>query len=105
MADVLAATPDGFDVVCLDTDNGPDWLVREGNAGLYDAAGLRRTRAALRPGGVAVFWATGRSAAFERLLQDAFATVEVVPASDVVAGRRQDYAMYVALPAPEAAPT
>jgi spermidine synthase len=105
VADVLGSSPAGYDAVCLDTDNGPDWLVREENAGLYDADGLRRVRAALRPEGVAVFWATGRSAAFEERLQAAFATVEVVPASDIVSGWRQEYSMYVARPSAGAAQT
>jgi spermidine synthase len=104
VADVLASSPGGYDAVCLDTDNGPDWLVREENAGLYDAGGLRRARAALRPGGVAVFWATGRSAAFEELLLASFVTIEVMPATDIVAGRPHEYSMYVARPPAEGCP-
>ena len=51
----------GYDLVALDTDNGPEWLVRDGNAGLYSDGGLRRlARAALRPGGAAVFWSPDR---------------------------------------------
>jgi hypothetical protein len=32
VADVLAARPGSFDLVLLDTDNGPEWLVRGSNA-------------------------------------------------------------------------
>ena len=82
----------------LDTDNGPEWLVREDNAGLYAEAGVRLARRAVRPGGVVVFWAPERSTAFEMTLAAVFAGVERTPAFDVVQGHRHDYTMYVGLP-------
>jgi spermidine synthase len=96
VADVLRATEGSWDVVALDTDNGPEWLVRGENAGLYAGAGLRRVRDALRPGGVAVFWSPERYAAFERRLADVFGNVERDAAVDVIDGRSLDYTMYVA---------
>ena len=95
VADVLRARAASYDLVSLDTDNGPEWLVREENAGLYSAAGARLVRRALRPGGVAVFWSPDTYPAFERLLRSVFARVTVEGAEDVVGGRRHDYAMYV----------
>jgi spermidine synthase len=44
IGDYLAARSPAFDGICLDTDNGPDWLSRPANAALYDAAGLVRLR-------------------------------------------------------------
>ena len=64
----LGAAAGGWDVIALDTDNGPEWLVRGENAGLYAPAGLRRVHRALRPGGVAVFWSPERYPAFGREL-------------------------------------
>jgi spermidine synthase len=95
--DVLAGDPDTFDLVTLDTDNGPQWLVRDANAGLYDEAGLRVVRDALRPGGVALYWSPERYPAFEEQIAAVFARLVPVPAHDLVAGRRHDYTMYVAL--------
>jgi len=95
VADLLRTRPDAFDLVSLDTDNGPEWLVREENAGLYSAAGASLVRSSLRPGGVAVFWSPDRYPAFEDLLRSAFGHVEVAGAEDVVGGRRHEYAMYV----------
>ena len=46
--------------------------MRGENAGLYAPAGLCRVRAALRPGGVAVFWSPERYPAFEGDLRDVF---------------------------------
>jgi spermidine synthase len=98
VADVagLLDEPARWDVVALDTDNGPEWLVRGENAGLYAPAGLRRVHAALRPGGVAVFWSPDRYPLFEGDLTDVFDGLERVPAVDVVDGRPHDYTMYVA---------
>jgi len=97
VADVLAARPQGFDLVSLDTDNGPGWLVREANAGLYAEAGMQLARRALRPGGAVVFWSPDRYVAFEQSLAGVFARVERVSAFDVVQGRRHEYTMYVSL--------
>ena len=85
-----------WDVVALDTDNGPEWLVRGENARLYASSGLCRVRAALRPGGVAVFWSPERYPAFEGDLRDVFDDVEAVAAVDVIDGRPLEYTMYVA---------
>ena len=92
----LLDEPARWDVVALDTDNGPEWLVRGENAGLYAPAGLRRVRAALRPGGAAVFWSPDRYLLFEGDLTDVFDDLERVAAVDVIDGRPLEYTMYVA---------
>jgi hypothetical protein len=96
VADVLRDRAGAFDLVCLDTDNGPGWLVREANAGLYDEAGVRLAYDALRRGGAAVVWSTQRYPEFEARLRAVFGGVTAAGAHDVVAGRRHDYVMYVA---------
>ena len=96
VADLLTAAQDAWDVVALDTDNGPEWLVRGENARLYAAAGLCAVRAALRPGGAAVFWSPEEYPSFEGDLRDVFDDVRTVAAVDVIDGRPLDYTMYVA---------
>jgi|GEM_PF-576243 len=86
-----------FDLVALDTDNGPDWLVREANAGLYDEAGVRLAHDALRSGGVAVFWSPERYEWFARRLAAVFADVHEVAAHDRIGRHCHEYTMYVAL--------
>jgi spermidine synthase len=54
--DHLAATPDRWDAVLLDVDNGPGFLVHGSNAALYRPAGLATALAAVRPGGVLAIW-------------------------------------------------
>jgi len=84
-----------YDLIALDTDNGPRWLIRAGNADLYEADGLRQTASVVRPDGVVVFWSPERYAAFESALEGAFGAVSAAPARDVVEGRPIDYVMYV----------
>jgi spermidine synthase len=49
----LAHAPaSAFDAICLDVDNGPEWLVSPGNAWLYSDDGLRTAGHVLSPGGV-----------------------------------------------------
>ncbi|WDZ91258.1 spermidine synthase [Nocardiopsis sp. HUAS JQ3] len=73
-----AADPVRYDVVCLDTDNGPDWTVVENNNRLYEAAGLEQLTRLLAPGGVLAFWSANAVPAFEESLRDGFASVEVI---------------------------
>jgi spermidine synthase len=97
--DVLRTAAETYDLICLDTDNGPRWLVREPNAALYGDGGIRAAFHALRPGGVAVFWSPERYAAFEAALAARFPLLRDVVATDVVHGRSLEYVMYVAVKA------
>jgi len=54
-----------FDLLLLDTDNGPGWLVRPENRAIYGHRGLAAAHAALRPGGVAAFWSAAEAPWFE----------------------------------------
>jgi len=56
LADVLRAGRASFDLLLLDVDNGPGWLAAPGNANLYEPAGVRDCRDALRPGGALAVW-------------------------------------------------
>ncbi|MBA4388667.1 MAG: spermidine synthase [Verrucomicrobia bacterium] len=95
VADVMRENQGAFDLIALDTDNGPDWLVRESNAGLYDEAGLALAHGALRPGGVAVFWSPERYDWFAARLATTFSQVNEVTAQDHIDGRCHEYTMYV----------
>ena len=68
--DLLAESDPGFDVILMDTDNGPDFLVRDDNQRLYGQNGLNVVRDALRPGGIAAFWSAEISDLFEDRLNE-----------------------------------
>ncbi len=62
------ATPDAYDLILLDVDNGPDFLVYEDNAELYEPAFLGQARTALRDGGALVIWSAAESSALRSTL-------------------------------------
>jgi spermidine synthase len=74
----LAASPQGYDAVCLDVDNGPDWTVTAANAGLYGADGVAECVGALAPGGVLAVWSAAQAPAYELRLREHLTGVRVV---------------------------
>lgn len=78
--DWLARTADRYDAICLDTDNGPGWLVTAANAELYAERGMELAARRLRPGGLLAVWSAHRDPGYERRLRDRFGEVEVLEA-------------------------
>jgi spermidine synthase len=72
---IAAATPASLDAICLDTDNGPDWLVSPANARLYTDSGLAAAARALAPGGVLAVWCAAPSPALAARMGGLFAEV------------------------------
>jgi spermidine synthase len=68
---VIRRETGGFDAILMDVDNGPEALVRRENDWLYGPAGLRATRAALRPRGVLAVWSASQDRGFSKRLQEA----------------------------------
>ncbi|MCE9668032.1 hypothetical protein LY474_09430 [Myxococcus stipitatus] len=75
---LMAKSPTAFDVILLDVDNGPTALTQPGNRGLYGPNGLARAAQALRSGGTLGVWSAGPSPEFERRLEKAGFTVQVL---------------------------
>ncbi|MBP1903917.1 spermidine synthase [Paenibacillus turicensis] len=61
-----------FDLICLDIDNGPDWVVYDENCSLYNQAGLQTLQSLMRPGGCITFWSATASPEFVLLLRSFF---------------------------------
>jgi spermidine synthase len=75
---VINGANGAYDAILLDVDNGPDGLTREGNDGLYSAAGLQAAKRALKPGGILAVWSAGSDAKFaKRLEKNGFVVDEV----------------------------
>jgi len=87
---------DRYHAILLDVDNSPDPLVQKGNARLYDAAGLARTRAALHPGGRVVFWSANRAPEFAKSLARVFKKVESIGAKAYPQAKRFTHTLFVA---------
>ncbi len=76
VADRLTAAAAGsFDAICLDTDNGPDWLVSPANARLYTDTGLGAAARALAPAGVLAIWSAAPAPALAARLGGIFTEV------------------------------
>jgi spermidine synthase len=83
-----------WDGVCIDIDNGPDFLIHEGNAGLYTSSGIRTALEHVKPGGRLAIWSQGPSKEFWYDLTsiDPHATERLVAIER--GNRRMDYAIY-----------
>jgi len=77
VADLIGATPQAWDAILLDVDNGPEGLSSQDNDALYTQESLATTLAALRPQGVLGIWSQSDDKSFARRMQRAgFATSE-----------------------------
>jgi spermidine synthase len=74
----ITAGKGSYDAILLDVDNGPDGLTRKSNDRLYDFAGLRASREALRPGGVLAVWSSGPDPDFTKRVRDSGFAVDAV---------------------------
>ena len=78
-----------FDAILLDVDNGPTALTHPDNQGLYGFHGLARAFHALRPRGTLGIWSAGPAPGFERRMEQAGFTVQVLhPAAHGTKGTR-----------------
>lgn len=94
-----------WDVVVLDVDNGPDFLIHAHNAELYQSPLLASARQRLAGGGVLVIWSSHPAPGLLAALQAAAGPGDRV-AETLLPVRRQgrafDYALYCLVVDPEA---
>ena len=67
-----------YDVICLDIDNGPDWLVMDNNGQLYDDQGIRSLLNILNESGAVSFWSAAKSDTLEKRLRQWFDKVKIL---------------------------
>ncbi len=95
--------PGPWDLVLLDVDNGPDFLVHAGNAALYEDDGLATARGAVAPGGLLAVWSSHRSPGLLSGLHRVGGPHDRVTETVVEVqreGRRLEYAVYSLARAP-----
>lgn len=66
------ARPASYDLLLLDVDNGPGYLVHDVNAALYEAPFLEAARRALRPGGAIAVWSAADAPALVERMRSVF---------------------------------
>jgi spermidine synthase len=90
------ARPASYDLVLLDVDNGPRYLVHEQNAALYRPDFLSTAVAALRPGGALVVWSADEAPELEAALVEAAGNAEARAFDVRLQERDEQYWLYVA---------
>jgi spermidine synthase len=99
VADVGAALAEAaaasYDLVLLDVDNGPGYLVHEGNSALYRAPFLTEVRRVLRPGGALAIWSMDEAAGLRQVLGEVFDETDALPHPVRLQDRDEDYWLLV----------
>ena len=85
-----------YDLVLLDVDNGPGYLVHDANAGLYEAPALEQAMRATRPGGTVVVWSAAEAPELEETMGRVFGRwrTEALPYDVDLQGRAETYWLY-----------
>jgi spermidine synthase len=86
-----------YDVVLLDVDNGPGYLVHDANAALYDTALLEATRTALAERGLCVIWSADHDESLDATLRDVFGNAEATAYDVDLQGRAEQYWLHLAV--------
>jgi spermidine synthase len=92
---IAEAAAASYDLVLLDVDNGPGYLVHEANAAVYQAEFLEHVRAALRPGGALVVWSAGEAPELAEAMGEVLGDVAPIPYDVTLQGREEQYWLYL----------
>ena len=90
------ARPAAYDLVLLDVDNGPGYLVHDENSALYEPPALAAAHRALRPGGALVVWSADEAPRLAAALEAIFGSSEALPYPVDLQGREETYWLYLA---------
>ena len=90
------ATPAAYDLVLLDVDNGPGFLVYDENEAIYQREFLQQVRKALRPGGALVIWSAAESPTLQAEIGQVFGESVAVPYDVTLQSRDEHYWIYLA---------
>lgn len=100
VADVAVALAEAgersYDLLLLDVDNGPGYLVHDHNAGLYLPPFLAGAARAVRPGGALAIWSANAAPQLLTDLEEAFGNAEELSYDVALQERVESYYLYVA---------
>lgn len=88
------SAPAAYDVVLLDVDNGPSYLVHDANADLYRAPLLWEAARVLAPEGRLVIWSASSEPALVEAMGTVFAEVEELSFAVDLQGRDEQYWLF-----------
>jgi spermidine synthase len=90
------ASPAAYDLVLLDVDNGPGFLVYDDNEAVYQREFLEQVEQCLRPGGALVIWSAAESPMLQAELEKVFGKAVAVPFDVTLQSRDEHYWIYLA---------
>lgn len=96
IAMAIAEARSTYDLVLLDVDNGPGYLVHAANEGVYEPAFLRQCAEVLSPGGVLVIWSADAAPALLTSMRQVFGAAEEQAHDVLLQDRPETYWLYLA---------
>ena len=96
IAMAIAEARSSYDLVLLDVDNGPGYLVHEANEQVYQAGFLARCRDLLSPGGVLVVWSANPAPDLLAAMREVFGRAEEQAHDVLLQDRPEQYFLYLA---------
>jgi spermidine synthase len=96
IAMAIAEARSTYDLVLLDVDNGPGYLVHEANEAVYEERFLRRCRELLSPDGVLVVWSANAAPELLETMREVFGDAEEQAHDVLLQDRPEQYYLYLA---------
>jgi spermidine synthase len=90
------APPASYDLVLLDVDNGPGYLVHDSNAALYETPFLEAAQRVLRGGGVLAIWSAAPAPELLDAMNAVFGDARAEGHDVLLQDREETYWLYVA---------
>jgi len=90
----IAEAQGTYDLVLLDVDNGPGYLVHDTNAGVYEHDLIASTKKMLNPGGALVIWSADQSPALQHVMGKVFGSCTEHPYEVTLGDRAEQYYLY-----------
>jgi spermidine synthase len=97
-ADVVIAVAEAtstYDLVLLDVDNGPGYLVHEANSALYEVDFLASTKGILNPGGALVVWSANPAPELATAMEQVFGSCTEHRYDVLLYERPEQYLLYI----------
>ncbi|MDP9640407.1 spermidine synthase [Actinopolyspora lacussalsi] len=93
---VLAERTSGsLELILLDVDNGPGYLVHDANETVYEQDFLANCHSGLAAGGVVAIWSAAHSEELETTMREVFDTVRRHPIPVTLGSLRTEYHLYL----------
>ncbi len=96
-ADIMMAIAEAkstYDLVLLDVDNGPGYLVHDSNAGIYEHDLIASTKSMVNPGGALVVWSASQAPGLQRVMHKVYDNCTEHTYDVMLGDRSEQYYLY-----------